>query len=271
MLYFGLNAQIKLTQSVNSTLVNAQGSACEAPVNNIYADNSFFRAYKLSDFGVIGNFQITSLEYGQGNADPDKVVTLKIHTADTDDLSIANLSFVGSTTHTSIVGDNLSLISTPLSLVIPSGSIIVFEVFAAAGSYSNDKFRIGINNDGENDDSYLQAPSCIAFTNRTALSSVGIGTEHYVMNVIGNDVPLSIDEDELSNISVGPNPTSDMVRVKLHPSNSIQQIELYAITGRKIMELDRKSEISLKSFSAGIYLLKVVTEKGTSIKRIIKK
>ena len=66
---FFSNAQITLTQSVDPITINVPGAACWANLEGTYNDNSFYRVYNLSDFGVTGDFQISSVEYGQGTAD----------------------------------------------------------------------------------------------------------------------------------------------------------------------------------------------------------
>ena len=73
-----VNAQVTLSQSVDAVNVTDGGVACWNSGNGEYRENSFFRAYNLSDFGITEAFDVTSVEYGQGAADDGKEITLNI-------------------------------------------------------------------------------------------------------------------------------------------------------------------------------------------------
>ena len=113
LFFYIVDAQVTLTQSVDPNTVDAGGVACWSNGTGEYRDNAFFRAYNLNDFGVTGDFEISSVQYGQGSADDGKEITVSIYTADTDDLATATLTFVASATHTSNSADDLSLVSVP--------------------------------------------------------------------------------------------------------------------------------------------------------------
>lgn len=76
---------------------------------------------------------------------------------------------------------------------------------------------------------------------------------------------------EPSSVSIYPNPVKDVVTV--NSQNTITSLELYDINGRllqTIMTNDTNANIDISSKAAGLYLLKVVTEKGSMVQRIIK-
>ncbi|MFD2824044.1 T9SS type A sorting domain-containing protein [Lacinutrix iliipiscaria] len=263
-----MSAQVTLTQSNDDTNVTAGGVACWASGIGEYRDNSFFRAYNLSDFGVTEDFGITSVEYGQGSADEGKIITCNIYTATSDDLTTATLTLIGTADHVSTAADDLSLISVALTANIPANSTIVFEVFAAgAGTTLGQTFFPGINAAGENDDSYIMAADC-ALTAPTPLSAVS-PSDQYVMNVIG-DI-LSVEDYSLSNsISIYPNPTSDIVNIDVSNAISVRSLELYNIIGKQVLKNNGASTLDLSQLNSGVYMLKVVTDSGSLTKKIIR-
>ena len=90
----------------------------------------------------------------------------------------------------------------------------------------------------------------------------------YIDNVNINAATLSIKEEQLiEELVVYPNPASDVLNIK--SSVQLKKVELYSILGEKILVTDETSQINVKSLSSGIYLLKVYSENGKSIRRVI--
>lgn len=77
-----------------------------------------------------------------------------------------------------------------------------------------------------------------------------------------------------SKILIYPNPTSAEINVVSNDESKIQQIQLYDLTG-KLMELgmynSNEVKLNLSKYNAGIYLIKVKTEKNTETKKVIVK
>jgi hypothetical protein len=86
-------------------------------------------------------------------------------------------------------------------------------------------------------------------------------------------VSLGIDQNEvLANLTVFPNPTSTNLNIK--SIDTILQTELVDFNGRIILSSapnQKEFIINMEGLSSGMYLLKVTTEKGTSIEKIVKK
>ncbi|QMU65098.1 MAG: T9SS type A sorting domain-containing protein [Flavobacteriaceae bacterium] len=87
-----------------------------------------------------------------------------------------------------------------------------------------------------------------------------------------NAVTLSIEEQELSNLSIYPNPTSNIVSIQA--DEILKSIEIYTLLGAKVQTIksieSNSIDISLNHFSSGIYLLKIYGNRGSSVKRLIK-
>jgi len=263
------NAQVTISQSNDIATVDDSGVACWNAGTGEYRANSFLRAYNLVDFGITDDFGITSVEYGQGGADDGKVITCNIYTATSDDLSTATLTLVGTADHVSTAADDLSMISVALTATIPANSTIAFELFASDGGTAiGQTFFPGINAGGENDDSYLLAADC-GITAPTDATTVGFPDNQYVMNVVGD--LLSVEEFSLDNsISIFPNPTSDIITLDVSNRITVSSLELYNIVGKQVIKTNNVSTLDLSQLSAGVYMLRVMTDSGILTKKIIR-
>lgn len=90
---------------------------------------------------------------------------------------------------------------------------------------------------------------------------------------------IEIIECQLSNedfastaaITVYPNPARDMVSIE--SASTIKSMELFDVQGRRICTRlinDTKSSLNIAAYSKGIYILKIATENGNKIQKIIK-
>ncbi len=88
--------------------------------------------------------------------------------------------------------------------------------------------------------------------------------------LLTGDQGTNINELELANaISIYPNPTNGIFSVE---ADNMESIEITSITGEIIKQLvvnNNKTTIDLTSFSSGIYFAKIITDKGSAIKKIV--
>ena len=82
--------------------------------------------------------------------------------------------------------------------------------------------------------------------------------------------PLSVNEFTHNTVSVYPNPTSGQLFID--SIDPIGSLELYDIQGRKVQEFTISEEhtIDLTNISKGIYFLRIQTDKGIEIEKLIK-
>ena len=86
------------------------------------------------------------------------------------------------------------------------------------------------------------------------------------------DPCLSIDETNVDGIGVYPNPTSGIINIKLANHIIVQHISLTSITGQLVFEsYVENGSIDLSKYAKGTYLLQIVTNENTVVKRIIVK
>jgi len=88
---------------------------------------------------------------------------------------------------------------------------------------------------------------------------------------IFNNFPLSLTENSHSYIKIFPNPTHSVVHIH-SDDNIILSIELFTSIGEKVEVFsDNLYTIDISHLSKGLYFIKVETENGTVIKRVLKK
>jgi uncharacterized protein YjdB len=79
---------------------------------------------------------------------------------------------------------------------------------------------------------------------------------------------LSVDNPSLNTIKLYPNPTDGLVY--LSDATNVQSIEVFNLRGQKLMTLSAVSYIDLTQLNTGTYLIKIKTDRGTSIQKVIK-
>jgi hypothetical protein len=82
-----------------------------------------------------------------------------------------------------------------------------------------------------------------------------------------NDV--GIDENVLSKIVIFPNPTRGELRIE-SKELEIKNVEIFDIYGKKILSNFNINLIDISELQAGIYFVKVFTEHGEVVKKVIK-
>jgi uncharacterized protein (DUF1501 family) len=101
-----------------------------------------------------------------------------------------------------------------------------------------------------------------------------ITTNCYIDTVGGGT--LGVEQETLvsNEISVYPNPTTDLITISATNSNTVKEVTIYGIDGKNVGQYQNESttdlfSINVESLSAGLYTLKVSTEKGNFTKKII--
>ena len=83
-----------------------------------------------------------------------------------------------------------------------------------------------------------------------------------------NCAALSLNDYELQNISIYPNPVRNTLNIQLE--ERLEKVEVYSILGRKVLR-SNTTEINVSRLSLGVYLLKIYTQDGKiGVKRLIK-
>lgn len=88
--------------------------------------------------------------------------------------------------------------------------------------------------------------------------------------ILGNGVLSTNEFDKNAKIKVYPNPTSDFIMVE--SKDKVESITVGDISGRTLKYIDQnQTKINIQSLPAGVYLLKIKTEKGLIVEKFVKK
>ena len=77
-------------------------------------------------------------------------------------------------------------------------------------------------------------------------------------------------EDITDETTVYPNPATDVI--KINTPENIQRVEIFNLQGQLVkVETGEVTSVSVKDLANGLYTLKLTTDNGTSMHKIIKK
>lgn len=102
----------------------------------------------------------------------------------------------------------------------------------------------------------------------TGFLALGLSFDSLAFTISGTP-PLSLDEFNLSNVSVYPNPVKDIVNINLPNTINSVEVNMYTITGQLVLSSD-KTQIDISKLNAGMYMMQIQSENGSVTKRIIK-
>ena len=117
----------------------------------------------------------------------------------------------------------------------------------------------------------------ISFSTDGAIVPCGQSTygevEDYTVNITTSGVGLS--ENDLSAITIYPNPSSDILNIDLSSANEeVQSIFLVDITGKLIQTIDVYEnallKLNLSSFASGLYYIKISSASNTVVRQVVK-
>lgn len=179
-----------IKQTTLDTVTADNSSACGTTAGT--AENSYYRAFKLSDNGITGAFNVSKVSFGVENA------TAGMGTAQAAQVKLYSYSgaLTGTTLNTAqltainainIMIDNAATPTTKdvdITGVIPAGGTLVVEIALPNGQAVGNFFYMGSNAGGETKPGYLRAPAC-TYTSPVTLSSIGFATMNLVINVTG--------------------------------------------------------------------------------------
>ena len=113
------------------------------------------------------------------------------------------------------------------------------------------------------------AQTFVATANGSYAAIVSNGTCSDTTNCV-TIANVGIKENTISTISVHPNPTHDVVVVTMDASSAT--VEVMDVQGKLVQTTQIKSgdQIDLSAYERGVYTLRIKTEFGTSVERIVK-
>lgn len=84
------------------------------------------------------------------------------------------------------------------------------------------------------------------------------------------DCNLPIDEQQLTNISIGPNPATNSITITNIKAENYE-CEIFNIIGNSVMKVSNQNTIDISKLTAGVYIVSVRQGNQTQIQKLIKK
>ena len=137
--------------------------------------------------------------------------------------------------------------------IIPTGNNSNFSQFSQLGSGVNEAFRA------------TRYPLDYSGFDGVTFNNTGIIED---VNSISEDCTnlLSVDDSYIVNLTVYPNPTKDILNFTQH----IDEIKVYDISGKMVLNKSNSEFINLEKLSNGLYLVRVSEEEKSKIFKISK-
>jgi hypothetical protein len=197
-----------ITHSTSQAITSLNSVSCNNGIG--HTENSYYRAFTLSTFGITNTFDVQSVDIGveqasagggAGSQSPSKFqkrgfssapsgggsqpITVKLYTSSSPFPTgfPGSLTLIGQT-DTTISDQALSIVNIPVTGSAPAGSELVVEILTPDGRPAGNLFFIGSNSAPETGPSFLRAPDC-GVTTPTTTAAIGFPGMHIVLNVNG--------------------------------------------------------------------------------------
>jgi len=276
----GVYAQQILSHSV-SQVPDGSGVGCRSNPDQTpgtgdegISDNILYRAYTPADFGYSGDFDAMGISFiaifsDIGGSNPAVTNTVRLFTSD-QTFPAGTLTEIASKDFTVRASDDGVqfdvMFDNPVTVSATTELIVAVDIAAAPAPPDNYDFAIAQNDLGENDPSYLSSVAC-SLTAPGTFAGIGFPDNHIILNLIG-DTNLSTDDFALSQVSVYPNPASDVLNISTPASIDFNKAVLFDALGRKTVE-SNTNIINVADIARGIYLLQISTSNGNLTQKVV--
>ncbi|GAB5518608.1 MAG: hypothetical protein RhofKO_08590 [Rhodothermales bacterium] len=191
--------EIVITHSTSTDIVPANSVKCGPTGSPLHNDNSYWRAFTLSDYGVVTTFRVAKVTFGvetADGADGSQPVVVRVY-ASTGAAFPAGTMVLLSEETVSVSDMSQGLLEVPITAAVSPNAEMVIEVFTPSGADLGNSFFIGSNDAEETGASYLSAEAC-GITVPTTVDAIGFEDMHIVMSVSGTAASASVTIDPLA-------------------------------------------------------------------------
>ena len=174
---------VTLTQSTAQSITTGNSVSCN--MSGFHAENSYWRVFDLSTFGITTVFDVNEVQFGIEEATGTggtQTVVVNLY-AMTGTFTLANLTSLG-TTSIAVPDQGTTVFPVAVAGTVPAGSKLVVEIKTPSGQPDVARFFIGSNNLGQSAPSYISAAAC-GITEPASTESIGFPDMHIVVNVVG--------------------------------------------------------------------------------------
>nr|MBA2542008.1 hypothetical protein [Deltaproteobacteria bacterium] len=153
--------------------------------------NSWYRVYSLTEAGIIGPFTVSSVTFGVESAQNEPPLTIKVGTYsgtpdDIAPLSLAQASFLATTTQSVANTATATSIDVPITATIPANTNLIVEITSTTRTTNGDRFLLGTTIGTVQHTNYLMAATCsINAPTKMADLCAGCGNSQAIIAVTG--------------------------------------------------------------------------------------
>ena len=97
------------------------------------------------------------------------------------------------------------------------------------------------------------------------------GEDAYYDNMTYYNGSLSVDQIELVEVKLYPNPAVNELKIQTPKGIAIKTLEIFDLSGKQILHSNESIAVDISSLSKGTYFVKINTNRGSISKKIIKK
>jgi hypothetical protein len=271
---FAAQSQTILSHSTTQNVDNGS-VACADQVAGFTTENNYSRSYIPADFGQTGTISIEGGEFAisfadNGGGDPDFNIFLNAYITDAP-YPGGTLTQIADGLATVTVGDNGTVVSFVFDVPvnIESTDEIVLEMKIPSGELDIVDVRVGQNLDGESGPSYISTDSSCGPLAITTFDDLGF-PGNIILNLTVNDPILGLGDNLAEVSSVYPNPTNDVLNVKLPSNVEVLNSNLYNLLGQDTGLKLVNGTMSTRDLAEGVYILTVKTSAGTLTQKVVK-
>ncbi|MFK5983269.1 MAG: T9SS type A sorting domain-containing protein [Flavobacteriaceae bacterium] len=269
-----VNAQTVLSHSTTQNVDNG-AVACADAGAGFTTENNYSRSYIPADFGQTGTISIEGGEFGisfadNGGGNPDFNIFLNAYITDAP-YPGGTLTQIADGLATVTAGDNGTVVTFVFDIPVnvESTDEIVLEMKIPTGETDIVDVRVGQNLDGETGPSYISTDSSCGPLAITTFDDLGF-PGNIVLNLTVNDPILGVNDNLASLTSIYPNPTNDVLNVKLPSNVEVLNSSLYNILGQETGLKLENGVINTTNLVNGVYVLTVETSAGTLTQKVVK-
>jgi len=88
--------------------------------------------------------------------------------------------------------------------------------------------------------------------------------------LFGANCFLSVNDNVLSQISLYPNPSHDLITINIPSGIELESTILYDLLGKAVLSNSNNNQVNLSSLPTGVYILKITTSNGSITKKVIR-
>ncbi|AXT18630.1 T9SS C-terminal target domain-containing protein [Flavobacteriaceae bacterium AU392] len=147
---------------------------------------------------------------------------------------------------------------------LDSGHVRIYEFNISTNLWE----QIGNDINGEAADDFSGTVSLSSDGTTLIIGSEGNNGDVGYARVFDLSTTLSINDFELENFVMYPNPTSDIINIELNQGSILEKVNIYNTLGQ-MLQTQTINRVDLSKLTSGNYYVEVITDKGKTTKQII--